>query len=187
MAGSDDLVPNKIFPRNLTARAEHQVRGNPASSRPESGVDNCYPGLEFDQRNLDKHFFPGLTVEFHRSEGADVSAVAATGLPADQGLTGADVPLAVWAVCGRTRAEQSEADAPTFSCTGLGGLEVWRRVHDLLPGRIAVLVGPGPGVSSPGSGPVRGSLNGFRLQDRSVVQRGADGQVEVAVLVTDRA
>jgi hypothetical protein len=28
----------KIFPRNLTARADYVVRGNPANSRPESGA-----------------------------------------------------------------------------------------------------------------------------------------------------
>src|SRR5690349_18746802 len=119
MPGTEEPGVNKIFPRNLTARADHQVRGNPASSRTESGVDNCYPGLEFDQRNLDKQFFPGLTVEFHRSEGAEVTAVDGTGVPAQQGLTAADVPLAIWAVGGRTRVQQSEAAAPTFSCTGL--------------------------------------------------------------------
>jgi len=48
----------KIFPRNLTAKADYIVRGNSSGTRPESGVDNCYPGLEFDQRNLDKSFFP---------------------------------------------------------------------------------------------------------------------------------
>lgn len=57
---------NKIFPRNLTAKADYLVKGNPMSSRTESGVENCYPGLEFDQRNIDKYFFPGLLFEFHR-------------------------------------------------------------------------------------------------------------------------
>lgn len=40
------------------------VLGNPASSLMESGVGNCYPGLEFDLRQLDVRFFPGLTFEF---------------------------------------------------------------------------------------------------------------------------
>lgn len=57
---------NKIFPRNLTAKADYLVTGNPMNSRTESGVENCYPGLEFDQRNIDKYFFPGLLFEFHR-------------------------------------------------------------------------------------------------------------------------
>ena len=48
------MSDGKIFPRNLTARAAHRVAGNPASTRLESGVGNCYPGLEFDHRNLDR-------------------------------------------------------------------------------------------------------------------------------------
>src|SRR5689334_25252908 len=55
---------NRIFPRNLTARAAMQIAGNPVSTRLESGVSNCFPGLEFDQRNLDRRFFPGLLFEF---------------------------------------------------------------------------------------------------------------------------
>ncbi len=55
---------NRIFPRNLTARAAAQIAGNPVTTRLESGVGNCYPGLEFDHRNLDRRFFPGLVFEF---------------------------------------------------------------------------------------------------------------------------
>jgi hypothetical protein len=58
---------NKIFPRNLTARANkalERVVGNPANSRLESGVANCFPGLEFDVRALDNRFFPGLLFRF---------------------------------------------------------------------------------------------------------------------------
>jgi len=57
-------MTNKILPRNLTARAAYNVPGNPPSTRPESGVSNCYPGLEYDHRNLDRRFFPGLVFEF---------------------------------------------------------------------------------------------------------------------------
>src|SRR5262249_25276247 len=55
---------DKIFPRNLTARAAYQVPGNPDNSRPEDAVANCYPGLELDVRNLDRRFFPGLLFNF---------------------------------------------------------------------------------------------------------------------------
>lgn len=58
------LLAQKIFPRNLTARADMVVTGNPVSTRLESGVGNCYPGLEYDHRNLDRRFFPGLVFEF---------------------------------------------------------------------------------------------------------------------------
>jgi Ferritin-like len=57
------MIP-KIFPRNLTARGATQVVGNPVNTRLESGVGNCFPGLEFDHRNLDRRFFPGLVFEF---------------------------------------------------------------------------------------------------------------------------
>ena len=57
-------MTNKIIARNLTARAAYNVPGNPPSTRPESGVANCYPGLEYDHRNLDRRFFPGLVFEF---------------------------------------------------------------------------------------------------------------------------
>src|ERR1700753_2111959 len=55
---------NKIIAHNLTAKAAYNVPGNPPATRPESGVANCYPGLEYDHRNLDRRFFPGLVFEF---------------------------------------------------------------------------------------------------------------------------
>ena len=67
--------PMKIFPRNLTARADYVVRGNPVVSRPESGADNSHPGLEFDQRNLDRGFFPGLLFDFQFGVGARLADV----------------------------------------------------------------------------------------------------------------
>ena len=71
-------MTEKIFPRNLTARAERRVTGNPDSTRLESGVANCFPGLEFDHRNLDRRFFPGLVFDFNSNSG-----------PADLPRTGA--------------------------------------------------------------------------------------------------
>ena len=38
------------------------VAGNPISTRLESGIGNCFPGLECDLRNLERRFFPGLEV-----------------------------------------------------------------------------------------------------------------------------
>ncbi|MDH2380872.1 ferritin-like domain-containing protein [Bradyrhizobium sp. CER78] len=58
---------DKIFPRNLTARAAlaaSKVIGNPVTTMMESGVANCFPGLEFDVRILDCRFFPGLVFQF---------------------------------------------------------------------------------------------------------------------------
>ena len=72
-------MTDKIFPRNLTARAAYRVVGNPASTRLESGVGNCYPGLEYDHRNLDRRFFPGLVFEFVSQGDASAPSVARQG------------------------------------------------------------------------------------------------------------
>jgi hypothetical protein len=56
--------PPVIAPRNLTARAEHRVVGNPDTSRPEDSVGNCFPGLDLDVRSLDRRFFPGLVFDY---------------------------------------------------------------------------------------------------------------------------
>ncbi|MBE5179465.1 hypothetical protein HJ049_06415 [Vibrio parahaemolyticus] len=59
-------MSDKILPRNATAidaAMIDTVFGNPVSSRLESGVGNCYPGLDLDIRNLERRFFPHLTVE----------------------------------------------------------------------------------------------------------------------------
>src|SRR5918996_910123 len=174
--GPEDPTQFKVFPRNLTARADFVVRGNPASSRPESGVDNCYPGLEFDQRNLDKAFFPGLVFEFHRPDGVILQEIRPPGplareiLPGGQTrprrLTGADLPLFLWGIAGRATVDQSDANPPSLSFSGLDGLEAWRRVHDLLPGRIAILLGPTPGKQAPDGDAFRDSLLRLRRQNQ---------------------
>lgn len=70
-----------LTPVNLTARLNSQAVGNPAAATLASGVANCFPGLEFDHRNLDRRFFPGLVVEYtdpervRRSLGGLVRAV----------------------------------------------------------------------------------------------------------------
>lgn len=56
-------------PLNKAAKAQKPVYaepilGNPVSTLMESGVGNCFPGLEFDLRQLDVRFFPGLVFEF---------------------------------------------------------------------------------------------------------------------------
>jgi hypothetical protein len=85
---------SKIFPRNLTARAAYRVVGNPVSTRLESGVGNCFPGLEFDHRNLDRRFLPGVVVEFNSTNDSPPSEVALRGArlieldPQDPGLLG---------------------------------------------------------------------------------------------------
>lgn len=176
----------KIFPRNLTARADYLVRGNPSNTRLESGVDNCYPGLEFDQRNLDKAFFPGLIFEFHRSDGAILNQISAT---AAAGLTDADnnPPLYLWALVGRSATSQSAADPPVFFFNGLDGLEIWRRVHDLIPGKIAIAIGPSPGSILTPSLNLSRQLDQIYDSGQSLIQRDDNGRLQIAVLVGQRA
>lgn len=185
MATNADPSGLKIFPRNLTARADYLVRGNPPTTRPESGVDNCYPGLEFDQRNLDKAFFPGLVFEFHRDEGAVLHAFDAGPAPPAPWVREGDPQLWLWAVAGRTHAEREEPDLIFFN--GLGGLEVWRRVHDLLPGRVAIILGAVPGRSSePASVAVRALLDAIEGAAGQEL-RFSDGRLYATVLGGERA
>jgi hypothetical protein len=68
--------PIKLIPRNVAAlrrgqsvtRAVRLVPGNPVSTRLESGVGNCFPGLECDLRNLERRFFPFLEVDIRDTE-----------------------------------------------------------------------------------------------------------------------
>jgi hypothetical protein len=63
---------SKLVARNAPAlRKMHElnppprlVPGNPISTRLESGVGNCFPGLECDLRNLERRFFPFLEMDF---------------------------------------------------------------------------------------------------------------------------
>jgi hypothetical protein len=85
----------KLIPRNVAAfrrgRSPQQtadvvvVAGNPMSTRLESGVGNCFPGLECDLRNLERRFFPFLEVDIEDGGinivGVDASGAQAGGLP----------------------------------------------------------------------------------------------------------
>src|SRR5215469_9892054 len=96
---------SRQLPRNVAALGRAQApeaatrvaAGNPISTRLESGVGNCFPGLEFDMRNLERRFFPFLETEFGADSGgqpaifvvsldtAAVNAAAAAGtITADQ-------------------------------------------------------------------------------------------------------
>ena len=182
-----DAVKRKILPRNLTARAAYEPRGNPSGSRPESGPDNCYPGLDFDARNLESGFFPGLRFEFHLGDdGIRVVEVATTGPAAERGITPKHLPLFLWAVMGRTETSQGDDDVPFFSMAPLDASDGWSRIHDLMPGRVAILLGPLPpripGVPENGDDAMRAAL-----KTGEGVLTATDGKLEWAVLVADRA
>lgn len=154
--------PNlKIFPRNLTARAAHVVRGNPAISRPEASVGNTIPGLEFDERNLDSYFFPGFVFEFQRAASPDSSGLNSTvefgrpllrevvngGPGSSTGMTAADVDyinlpkdslIHLWGVRG-PGARVFEFYKDFFDDRGVE-LGCWRAIRDLPQGTVKVLL-----------------------------------------------
>jgi hypothetical protein len=129
----------KLFPLNLTARADTMVRGNPVVTRPESGVENCFPGLEFDQRNLDKAFFPGLLFELHHDAGILLRDFD-PGREAAKLLKRADVQQGMYlAFVQGVFALPDASSAPRLlRFSPPAGLNSWRFVRDLEPGRVAI-------------------------------------------------
>src|SRR5882757_8129646 len=85
--------PVKLLPRNVAALRPGQnaaagaqlVVGNSVSTRLESAIGNCFPGLEFDARNLERRFFPFLEMELGdqvmQVASVDLDGVAAAALP----------------------------------------------------------------------------------------------------------
>ena len=138
-----DTLRFKLFPRNLTARASAMVLGNSPDTRPESGVENCFPGLEFDQRNLDKRFFAGLTFELHHSEAVMVREISASS-PAAQVFQQSDIEdggVFLSFVQGLFSSRSSSSPAPRIvSMFPPAGLDAWRRIRDLERGRVGVLI-----------------------------------------------
>lgn len=55
-----------IDPANLTAQLQHRSAGNPPSTLPDSAISNCFPGLEFDFRNVWRRMFAGI--ELHEAD-----------------------------------------------------------------------------------------------------------------------
>jgi hypothetical protein len=62
----------KINPKNLTAQLHYRAAGNPPSSLPDSAISNCFPGLEFDFRNIWRRLFEGI--ELHEADNYVVKA-----------------------------------------------------------------------------------------------------------------
>lgn len=89
----------KLIPRNVAAlrrgSTPRMVAGNPVSTRLESGVGNCFPGLECDLRNLERRFFPFLEVNIddNRISVVDVDRAAARAAAQAGALPAADLTL----------------------------------------------------------------------------------------------
>jgi len=73
-----------IEPTNLAAQLHHRAAGNPPSTLPDSAISNCFPGLEFDFRNVWRRLFVGIVL--HEASGFVVSADAPHGALAGQYL-----------------------------------------------------------------------------------------------------
>lgn len=56
-----------IEPRNVTAQLHYRAAGNPPSTLPDAAISNCFPGLEFDFRNVWRRLFEGI--EVHEARG----------------------------------------------------------------------------------------------------------------------
>ena len=200
-----DELPTKLLPRNLTARAAYVVAGNPINTRPESGVDNSHPGLEYDQRMMSRSFFPGLVFDFQYGLGAKLVAVRPELFAHPVELAPADLSdepegaLWLWYIGGRFGLEP---DAHRMrDLYGQGGYDVVRAVTDLEDDTIVVIVGRQPEhLEAPSAkqflhrflDPARlirdfkSALAGDGLK-ASTVLRDDKGAVQVAVLVGPRA
>lgn len=148
-----------IIPLNLAARLNQAAVGNPESATLASGVANCFPGLEFDHRNLDRRFFPGLVVEFDdppsaaRSLGAVVVDVAlddpmladlppdAAGLRDQLEELREDLALnrGSWWL-GAVGQGGVVIDPTALEGVPLGSLGTWRLVRSLEPGPVTVVL-----------------------------------------------
>ncbi len=56
----------RIDPANRTAQLQYRAAGNPPSTQPDSAISNCFPGLEFDFRNIWRRMFEGI--ELHEAD-----------------------------------------------------------------------------------------------------------------------
>ena len=203
-ADSDfDLWQHKIFPRNLTARAATLVRGNPANARPESGVDNCHPGLEFDARNLDKAFYPGLVFQFQYLDGARLTGLVPLLLPPDAGIAPADLdpalePLRLLYVAAHFGNNPGQLRVAQLG--GQDGYEVLRAVRALEAGPMMVVVGrsvdPALLQNEPATAKslsammvaLNGTVTGGALPDKVAPPvRDASGRLLMAMFVGPRA
>lgn len=56
----------KLDPKNLSAQLHYRAAGNPPGTMPASAISNCFPGLEFDFRNVWRRIFVGI--ELHEAD-----------------------------------------------------------------------------------------------------------------------
>lgn len=167
----------KLLPRNVAAvRLGAQpfdvpvlVAGNPAASLLESGVGNCFPGLECDIRNLERRFFPFLAVDtdFGSLQVTSVDSAAVAAAQAQGGLNAVDAALygaiatdiaagEVWQIDGLA-GDFGPLGMLDFALSDLGGgssgpgrlpADAWTAVRLLKEGAVVTLRLAGPGGRS---------------------------------------
>jgi hypothetical protein len=62
----------RIDPKNLSAQLHYRAAGNPPTTMPDTAISNCYPGLEFDFRNIWRRLLVGI--ELHEADNYVVRA-----------------------------------------------------------------------------------------------------------------
>lgn len=194
-----DLSQFKIFPRNLTAYADYNVKGNPPITRPESGVDNCFPGLELDQRNLEQKFFPGLTFEFHHGSGAKLVDITdkqfiSPELLKEDDLTGNNELYLRAMIGGRTSNTDEENLIRQFvsrneneQLRNWQGLRVWRYIHDLLPGKLGLLIKSGRSIQELNDSEKESFSEAFKSNTNIEVKRNDNGSIQYIIIIGERA
>ena len=163
----------KLIPRNIAAlrrsSTPRMVAGNPVSTRLESGVGNCFPGLECDLRNLERRFFPFLEVNIDDNRISVVSVDLTGARAASQAgnLSAADLALytrlaqdigagRAWCIAQLAglfgKLSQLTLDIATLQApsTGQGRRppDAWTAVRMLREGSLVVLNLRGPGSAS---------------------------------------
>jgi len=147
-----------FVPVNLSARLQQSATGNPAAARLASGVANCFPGLEFDHRNLDRRFFPGLVVEFadplvaQPSMGAVVAVDLDDPVVADAAATHPGLAGALATLAGEIKGDARSwwivkivqggvaIDPQAIRGMALDSLGTWRIVRSLEPGPVQLVL-----------------------------------------------
>lgn len=140
---TDDLKARKIMPLNQTARSEALVRGNPVTTRPDSAVENTFPGLEFDHRNLEKQFLNGLLFELHAASGGWLRDFDRTrGFPISE--TDFEAGLMIWGVVGILPTDDNPqvTQLTPLLTVGFSGNQIWQIIREFEPGPAVVILGP---------------------------------------------
>ena len=163
----------KLIPRNIAAlrrgSTPRMVAGNPVSTRLESGVGNCFPGLECDLRNLERRFFPFLEVDIDDNR-IGIAGVDLTGAQAASragNLSAADLALytrlaqdidagrawrvarlsGVFGTLGQLTLDIATLQPPSAG-QGRHPSDAWTAVRMLTEGSLVVLNLRGPGSGS---------------------------------------